>query len=499
MNNIQGHPATFLAFRKPKRPKRPAPYDLRSRPRTTLPVSGIVNPDRSFVVDPRDSSVSPLVPVSHRSCTEIRFRYGDKGRLTMSDIWNSVYCENTREKVKSNLVRLAYPNVSSLKIQDYFRKLQDDTIKEYFRIAPEIMIEFLAEAHLDPDWLNSFISRLDNLPQEKAFMHLIAARQYRDTPLKSLVELQGAVLSGWSHPLPYLTLIAFHVERGEQQEAYHIYEMYRLVVIFHRAWDNPCSETIGADAWHRRERFRLESLFKDSLSKTKNSSSIYLPTQEKLIASLTYWSDELKREAQALLFNHTLHCPWNMHKPILKFTEAVVDSNIQKWTQEGCLTQRVEQLVHYINHAYAPGCLDQLFRRTSDMLVAAEKPDIAINNLYWFIDRYNNQAVFLHAASLELARNNISVKPYNQEEANQLISNIRANGNEEEFIRHLNNIRLLSKDVQEKPGSPLATEKKRNLVRIWNNIPSLQNYSAAGSLSGTFESTCLAGLKEAHV
>ncbi len=258
---------------------------------------------------------------------------------------------------------------------------------EWFQIAPETLIPALLNgiAAESPEGLvkSTFLDTvLHDCPEDlRTLVKWLVAASACDSVEQQEHYLQQAVLTGYSHPLPYLQLIENLVAQEKYEDAHHIYEMYRLVVLFNVYWDNPSNDKSGPDYEHACERSRLESLFELSLKKMRKQvytlGSLCLPTKESLQACVcTYWPDHLKAQAEDMLFLKTFETPWNMRETIIEeYSQAVIQETADRWESTGSLSKMIRHINHYIRHAPSPLSLDRLHAQLASLLLRADAGD----------------------------------------------------------------------------------------------------------------------------
>ncbi len=141
--------------------------------------------------------------------------------------------------------------------------------------ASEVLIEMLAAAFetevyddaAPPEysdiWLDDMLDSIEDLRVRSSIRHLVQASA-ADDPVQREEYLRNAILAGYSHPLPYLQTISHLVNQERHEEAHHVFEMYRLAVIFNRRWSNSGNATHGLEYDRRRELYRLQDVYETS-------------------------------------------------------------------------------------------------------------------------------------------------------------------------------------------------------------------------------------------
>ena len=377
--------------------------------------------------------------------------------------------------------------------------------------APEVLVEILAnvfefEGFNNPDlpyydeiMLDDLLSSIDSIEARNSIKLLIQASATEDISQKEQ-HLSNAILAGYSHPLPYLQMISHLVSQNRYEKAHHIFEMYRLAVIFNSEWSNAQRKTYGVKYAREVELDRLEGIHKKALQQMyENSHTLsnrYLPTLERLDESLKHWPEDSRQQAEDMLFDKTFETDWNMHEPIIKFTNAVLVRARQRWLESGKQEQKIAKVQDYIRSAYARRCLPRLHEGLALMLTDQGREQEAADVLYDFVSGYRegvgtdyDLSLYLIAVAHELnqAGESVSVPSYDQ--ALKLVEDIRISAQDKALGERLQKIRAKAR---------IDGTDTQDLRKLYESIPEeLTQFNSGGSMSGAFEPMLIRGLTEA--
>ena len=266
---------------------------------------------------------------------------------------------------------------------------------KWLELASEVLVEMLAEAfeieRYDEILLNDVLSSIENQQARDSIRQLVQASATEDL-IQREEHLRNAILTGYSHPLPYLQMIDHLVSQQRHEDAHHIFEMYRLAVIFNSYWSNSRNAEQGPEYDHRREIYRLQGVYNTVLDQMKEHvytlSNRFLPSVDRLNGSLKAWPESSRQQAEDMLFEKTFETDWNMHEPILEFSNAVIARSRQRWLDSGKLEEQIAKVQNYIRHAYARRCLPILHEQLALMLTDQGREQEAADLLYGFVSVY---------------------------------------------------------------------------------------------------------------
>ena len=387
------------------------------------------------------------------------------------------------------------PEKTKAKIKQWLNIWSDDLWLEY---ASDIFLDVLAFLDCSDAELSRLLQKI-SLPEEKnAVTFMVRAAQVSGKKQESYY--RDAILTGYSHPLPYLRLIENLVSRERYKQAHHIYEMYRLVVRFNHYWVNPSDDRTGAAYWHESEKLRLERIYDSSLeTMTKEMDTLgrcYLPDRKRLEASLKAWPKATRNHAEYMLFTRAFDVPWNLHEPAVEFAEAVIERACHRWHIKGQLPEATETVHRYIKNAFAPRALKTLHDKLAMMLTLLGREQKAIDLLYGFVNCYQpglatdyDQALYLIASAHVLNHRGMQVHRPSYRQALELGRKICASGQSEALGERLVRIRH---------EAPSIKENLPNLQHLYNSMSELTQFNPKGSMDGLFEDILQRALQEAR-
>ncbi|MGI9282357.1 MAG: hypothetical protein ACR2PX_22390 [Endozoicomonas sp.] len=375
----------------------------------------------------------------------------------------------------------------------------------------EVLTEMLAEAFEMEDhddsglpgyneiWLDDVLASIEELPARNSIKYLVQALSVDDPVQKEKLH-RNAILTGYSHPLPFLQMIAYLVSQQRYKEADHIFEIYQLVVIFNTYWNDSSNASHGPEYSSHRELYRLQGVFKtqlDSMRKQVHTmSNRYLPLRERLDDSLTSWPESSRHQVEDMMFEKTFDTPWNMREPIIEFSLSVISRSRQRWLDSGKMEAQVTAVQNYIRTAYASRALPVLHEQLALMLTDLGREREATDLLYKFVSGYEegvgteyDLSLYLIAVAHELSQLGISVLIPSYNESMELVTNIRASAQGKALDKRLQKIR------REARTDDADTD---HLHQLYRSIPEeLTEFNPSDSMVGFFDRMLVRGLAEA--
>ena len=312
--------------------------------------------------------------------------------------------------------------------------------------------------------------------------------------------LREAILTGYSHPLPYLRLIGHLVSGHQYEQASHIYEMYCLAVPFNSHWYST-DPGKGDGYWHEREVHRLQGLYHKTLTRLREQQRIpsenNYPNRKLLEASLEHWPEATRSLAEDMLFTKGLEVTWSAREQALSFSEPVIERSLERWYNEGKLSAMAEAAHSFIKNAYAPRALETLHSRLATMLARLGREGEATDLLYGFVDAYKDGlstdydlALYLIASAHNLNHKGKPTEVPAYSRTLDLVRRILASGQREALKERLISIR----NGSEAPDADLAS-----LQQLFNSIPAeLTQLRSGGNMDSYFEYNLQRALEEAR-
>ena len=396
---------------------------------------------------------------------------------------------------------------ASAKIQRWMTRWPDNNWLDY---ASDVLVDMLGnvyESGSDDDseppgyfdvWLDDVLKNISSSEARDAVKYMVKASV--NDGEKQEYFLRDAILTGYSHPLPYLRLINHFVSRKLYEQAHHIFEMYRLVVLFNRYWDNATNADGSEIYWRSQEVYRLQTIYRNSLDgmrrEVPTQARNYIPNKDRLDASLEFWPESTRGRAEDMLFAKAFEAPWK-RASIISFAEAVIERSLQRWHNDGMLPAMTEKVHAYIKGVYAQRrTLDTLHDKLATMLTRLGREKEAVDLLYQFVDGYKeglstdyDVALYLIATAHTLNHRGQYVEIPSYDQALQLGKEVYASGQRDALGERVIKIRNEAQEEQ----ADLAS-----LSQLFNSIPSeLRQFNPRGPMDSTFGFNLLRGLQEA--
>ena len=329
--------------------------------------------------------------------------------------------------------------------------------------ASEILVELLSAAfemenHDEPNlpsyddtWLDDVLASIEDQPARNSIKHLVQALS-TDEPVQREKHHRDAILAGYSHPLPFLQMIEYLVNQQRFEEAHHIFEMYRLVVIFNTYWSNPGKKTSGPKYAHRKELCRLQVVFEKILVSMNEhvytSPDYYSPTLKCLDDSIKNWPESSRQQAEDMLFEKTFQTVWSMCESIIEFSRAVISRSRQRWLDSGKMEAQVTVVQDYLRTVNAPRVLPMLHEQLAWMLTDLGREREAADVLYKFVSGYRegvnsdyDLSLYLIAVAHELNAMGAIVAVPSYDESMRLVKNVKASAQSKALGERLKEIR----------------------------------------------------------
>ena len=236
-------------------------------------------------------------------------------------------------------------------------------------------------------WLDDVLINIGGPEAQAAVKFMVKASVVDDE--RQAFFLREAVLTGYSHPLPYLMLIDHFVARYNDEQAVAIFDMYVPAVLYNRRWTDTVSNR-GSDRYKQEVR-RLQKIYQDSLIRIQADTRLLIVRQNNkflMDASLEYWPENTRSRAEDMLLVKIFEMPWSMREIFIPFAELIIERSQQRWHNDGTLSAMAAKTQDYIDNARAPRSLVTLHDKLATMLTKMGGEKEASDLLYHFVDGY---------------------------------------------------------------------------------------------------------------
>ena len=333
---------------------------------------------------------------------------------------------------------------------------------------------------LSEAWLDSVLGTIDDTRARDSIRFLVYASATND-PDRREQHLRDAILTGYSHPLPYLMMIAHLQTRQRYTEARRIYDIYRLAVLYNTFWHYSDEASHDPQSLRLAELRRLEALF-DAVFKhlgeqEQNSGISYVDNW------LADWPESSRHQAEDMLFEKVFQIPRSFNDLVMKLASELIALCRQRWLESGSLESQAAKVQDYIANAPLRRQLPFLYEQLALMLAGLGREQEATDLLYIFGTPYQENTstvydltLFFIAVAHDLHRSGEDVQIPPGYETLELVLDIIASGHEKNLVEQLKKLRReISTDKADIP----------RLYQLYQTIPEqLTRVKPGGPMAG---------------
>ena len=304
---------------------------------------------------------------------------------------------------------------------------------------------------LSAAWLDSVLGTIDDTQARDSIRFLVYASA-TDDPDRREQHLRNAILTGYSHPLPYLMMIAHLQTHKRHTEARRIYDIYKLAVLNNTFWHYRGEERPDPHYLRLTELRRLETLFV-AVFKHLDEQARYtgIPYSQASVKEwLEGWPESSRDRAEDMLLEKVFQIPRSFNDLVIKLAVELIILSRQRWLESGNLESQAAKVQDYIAttpapvrrqlpflHEYLALLLANLGREqeAADLLYNFGTPDAESTGTVYDL------SLFFIAVAHDLHRSgeHIQIPPYH--EAYELVMDIIASGYEKALDAQLKKIR----------------------------------------------------------
>ena len=298
-------------------------------------------------------------------------------------------------------------------------------------------------------WLDRVLSTIDDTQARDSIRFLVYA-SVTDDPDRGEQHLRDAILAGYSHPLPYLVMIAHLQTHKRHTEARRIYDIYQLAVLESSFWHCSREERHDPQCLRTAELRRLETLFDAVFThlgeQVQHSGISYYQASVK--DWLLDWPESSKHQAEEMLFEKVFQIPRFFNDLVMKLAGELIALCRQRWLESGSLEDQAAKVQDYIANAPLWRQLPFLYENLALMLADLGREQEAADLLYNFgaschesTGTIYDLALFFIAVAHDLHRSGESVPIPPGYETLELVLDIIASGHEKTLVEQLEKLR----------------------------------------------------------